>query len=75
MPRYDTCLRMSNVTEIERAVQQLPPAELARFREWFAQYDAEQWDRAIEDDIQAGRLEGLADEALRDAQAGRCTDL
>lgn len=66
---------MSSITEIEQAVQQLAPEELARFREWFAQYDAERWDREIEDDARAGRLENLADEAIRDAQAGRCTDL
>lgn len=66
---------MSNVAEIEQAVQQLPPEELARFREWFAAYDAAQWDRSIEDDAHAGRLNALADEAIRDAEAGRCKDL
>lgn len=57
---------MSSAAEIEQAVQQLPPEELARFREWFAAYDAGQWDRAIQDDAHAGRLDALADEAIRD---------
>jgi hypothetical protein len=47
-------------------VEQLPPAELAKFREWFAKYDAAQWDRAIEDDVRSGRLDALADEAIAD---------
>jgi hypothetical protein len=59
---------MSNVAEIKQAVEQLPPAELAKFREWFAEHDAAQWDRAIEDDVRAGRLDALADEAIADAR-------
>ena len=66
---------MSNVVEIEDAVQQLAPADLAKFREWFAKYDAAQWDQAIEDDVRAGRLDALADEAIADARAGKCSDL
>lgn len=66
---------MSTVNEIEQAVQRLPPQELARFRDWFLQYDMEQWDCAMEEDVRAGRLDRLAEEALGDAQAGRCTDL
>jgi hypothetical protein len=66
---------MSGVNEIERAVLQLAPAELDAFREWFAEFDAAAWDRQIEDDVAAGRLDALADEALADLRAGRCTDL
>ena len=66
---------MSNVLDIERAVQQLPPEELARFRAWFAEFDAAQWDRQIESDTTAGRLDSLADEALRDLRDGRCKPL
>jgi hypothetical protein len=31
---------MSTVPEIERAIEQLPPDELARLRAWFAKFDA-----------------------------------
>jgi len=65
---------MGSVKEIEEAVLRLSAAELARFREWFAEFDAEAWDRQIEDDIAAGRLDGPADEALEDLRAGRCTE-
>jgi hypothetical protein len=66
---------MSTVTEIERALRQLPPEELAKFREWFAEFDADQWDRQIERDAAAGRLDALAEEALADLREGRCKDL
>jgi len=66
---------MSIITELERAVQQLAPEELARFREWFAAFDAEQWDRQIERDAAAGRLDALAEEALADVREGHCRNL
>ena len=33
------------------------------------------WDKQIEEDIKAGRLDHLGDKALEDLRAGRCTDL
>ena len=66
---------MTTINEIEQAVQQLDPQELARFREWFATFDGAQWDRQIERDIAAGKLDSLADEALNDLKQGHCKDL
>jgi len=66
---------MSTVREIEHAVSQLSSEELAAFRSWFAKFDAALWDRQIEKDVAAGRLDGLAEEALRDFQEGRRTDI
>jgi hypothetical protein len=65
---------MSTLNDIEKAVLQLTPAELDAFRTWFAEFDAKTWDAKIEQDIAAGRLDALADEALEDYRAGRCTD-
>ena len=66
---------MSTVTEIERAVQQLAPEELAKFREWFAEFDAARWDEQIERDVAAGRLDPLAEEALNDLRSGQVKNL
>jgi hypothetical protein len=66
---------MSNVQDIAEAIRQLAPQELAAFRAWFAAFDAEQWDQQFEVDVAAGRLDALAQEAIQDLQAGRCTDL
>ena len=65
---------MSSIAEIEDAVRRLSPDDLAVFREWFVQLDAEAWDRQIEEDVAAGRLDSLAEEALEDLRQGRCTD-
>ena len=37
--------------------------------------DWEAWDRQLEEDVKAGKLDQLAEEALEDLHAGRCTDL
>ncbi len=37
--------------------------------------DWEAWDRQLEEDVKAGKLDQLAEEALEDLRAGRCTDL
>jgi hypothetical protein len=66
---------MTTVDEIEQAIRKLPPEDLTALRAWFAEYDAEAWDRDLEQDVQAGRLDELAREALDDLDAGRTTDL
>jgi hypothetical protein len=66
---------MSTVQEIERAVRQLPPEDLAAFRAWFLEFDGNLWDEQIERDVAAGRLDALADEALAALRAGRCRKL
>lgn len=61
--------------EIEKAVTQLSRHELTSFRDWFSHFDATAWDQQFEDDVNAGRLDALADEALADLRDGRCRDL
>ena len=66
---------MGKVESIENLIQELSPEEVAALREWFATYDAEAWDRQLEADAKAGRLDALAERALRDHLAGRSTKL
>lgn len=66
---------MTNVKEIESAVSQLSREELSAFRAWFEEFDADAWDRQLEEDVVAGRLDSLAEEALNDFNNGRCKDL
>jgi hypothetical protein len=66
---------MSTVHEIEDAIRKLPDEDLAALRAWFAEFDAAAWDRQFERDVVEGRLEALAEEALRDLREGRCTDV
>ncbi|MEH2267309.1 MAG: hypothetical protein V7K68_02570 [Nostoc sp.] len=66
---------MSTLNEVELAVSQLLPEDLAAFRAWFAEFDAGAWDKQIEKDVAAGRLDVLAQKALEHLREGRCTDL
>ncbi len=68
-------MAMSTLQDIREAVGKLPVEDLAAFRAWFGEFDAEQWDRQFAEDVAAGRLDDLAEEALRDLHEGRCTDL
>jgi len=68
-------MAMSTVEKLKEAIRQLSPEELAAFRAWFAKFDAAVWDQKFEEDVAAGRLDQLAEEALRDLREGRCTDL
>ncbi len=61
---------MGGVKTIEKAVEALPPSELAEFRRWFAEFDAATWDKQIEPDAASGKLDRLAAEALADFRAG-----
>ena len=60
-----------SIQEIERAVSKLSRDELIAFRAWFQEFDAEDWDRQLEEDVAAGRLDQLAEEALHDLREGR----
>lgn len=66
---------METVQEIEAAIRNLPAEGLEALRAWFAEFDAAQWDRKIKEDVAAGKLDALADEALNDLREGRCTEL
>ncbi len=66
---------MTTVAEISGAVKRLPKRELARFRKWFADYDAAVWDQQLAADVQTGKLDSLVREAQRDHRAGRTKSL
>ena len=66
---------MDTIHEIEDAIRRLPDDALVALRAWFAEFDAAAWNRQFEQDVAEARLDALADEALRDARAGRSTDL
>lgn len=62
---------MGKIENLEEQIRALTPEEFARFREWFAQFDAEVWDRQLETDVKAGKLDKLAERALRAHAAGQ----
>jgi hypothetical protein len=66
---------MSTIEDLEKAVENLHPDELARFRAWFDLFDAARFDERIERDVAAGKLDSLADEAVAAQRAGRTREL
>jgi hypothetical protein len=66
---------MSKIEEIEEGVKELSAEELSVFRAWFSKFDADAWDRQFEADVKAGRLDALAERALREHAEGRSTKL
>ncbi len=63
------------VEKLELLIKSLSPKELAQFREWFAEFDAQVWDRQIEADAAAGKLDRLIDESMTDHRAGKTRPL
>jgi hypothetical protein len=64
-----------DVKEIESAIARLPPSELAELARWFEEYHARVWDKQIEQDLKAGRLDELIEQAEQDFEGGRCEPL
>jgi len=61
-----------SVTEILNAVRSLGEKEKNEFLAGLGEIDFQDaWDRQIEADIKAGRLDRLAEEALADHRAGK----
>lgn len=48
-----------SITEIETAIAQLPAVDLAELMTWIEKHHAEAWDKQIEEDLDAGRLDAL----------------
>ena len=66
---------MSTVKEIEQAIENLTAEDYRAFREWFEEYESDQWDSQIEQDIADGKLDRFAEQAVREYEAGRCREL
>ncbi len=63
------------IHEIEQAIAELSPNDLARFRQWFEEFDANLWDQQLERDAKAGKLDKLANKAMSDFRAGKAKEL
>jgi hypothetical protein len=66
---------MTKVEKIEQDIRKLNRDELLAFRRWFREYDSDEWDRQIEEDVRAGKLDKLAEEALAEHRAGKSKEI
>lgn len=66
---------MTTIETIERAIEQLPPDELAKLRRWFLEFDAAAWDAQIETDAAAGKFDAISEEALAEYRNGKTREI
>jgi hypothetical protein len=66
---------MLTAEEIKKSIVQLPEKEYRKLRKWFSERDWEDWDKKIMLDAQNGRLDFLAEEAMREKKKGTLREL
>ncbi len=66
---------MTRAEVIERAIEQLPPDKLSKFRRWFLEFDAAAWDAQIDTDAAAGKFDALAEEGLNEYCSGKAREI
>jgi len=64
-----------SVYEIEKAIPKLSSQERTRLLKLLAELDGAEWDRQFEEDVKAGKLDTLADEALAEHEKGLTREL
>ena len=60
------------VQTLQAEILKLKPEERWSISSWLDELMADEWDRQIEADAQAGRLDHLVKETQADYEAGRC---
>lgn len=66
---------MTIVQKIQQDVRQLPQPEFLELFSWMAQYDHEQWDKQIEEDLKTGRLDRVMKQAMQEIKQGHTQPL
>ena len=66
---------MTKVQEIQTVIESLPREEYVRLRQWFSERDWDQWDKQIEADSEAGKLDFLIKEAFDEKARGLLSGL
>jgi hypothetical protein len=62
---------MIQVETLEKHIAELDDDSFAKFREWFTEFEQTRWDKQLETDSNAGKLDFLIDQALAEHQAGK----
>jgi hypothetical protein len=66
---------VTQIEAIQAEIETLSREDFARLRDWIAQRDWQDWDRQIERDSAAGKLDFLRDEAEAAKRRGELRDL
>ncbi|THF59989.1 hypothetical protein [Ollibium composti] len=66
---------MGKLEQITKSVEALEGDDFKEFAKWFEELQADRWDRQIEADAKAGKLDRLVEEAKREIAAGKTRPL
>ena len=66
---------MTKLEKIEQEIATLDKLELKKLSDWIEAFKAEQWDRQMESDIDAGRLDHFFAKAKAEIASGKLRDL
>ena len=66
---------MTSLSEIKEAIQSLPPSELDEIARWLQDVQEDRWDRQIEADDAAGRLDFFKKQAAQAKADGTLQDI
>jgi len=66
---------MTQLERIQDEIEALSHKDYVRLRKWFAEKDSEEWDKQIETDANAGRLDFLVEEAMVEKAKGNLKEL
>ena len=66
---------MMSIEQIENAILNLSETDFTKLRNWLLDLDYQQWDQQLEQDINEGKLDALAQEALAEFEAGYYQEL
>jgi len=66
---------MIALPEIEAAIKQLPENDVRQLAAWLQNYLDEKWDRQMEEDLAAGKLDAIIAKAEADIAANNVRDI
>jgi ABC-type phosphate transport system auxiliary subunit len=66
---------MTKLEQIEKSIAALSDQELKELASWFEELRWQRWDRQLEDDVKAGRLDKFIAEAKAELAAGKTRPL
>jgi hypothetical protein len=75
MPDRVSTLTCMSIQDIEHAITELSPGDVAELMCWLTEYHAKIWDRQIEEDLESGRLDSLLADVDAEYEAGSAEPL
>ena len=73
--QFANLISVSTVAEIESAISTLPDKDAWTVASWLQKHLDAKWDKQMDEDIAAGRLDKLAEQAMEHYHAGRVKPL